>query len=178
MGPINLVLWAGGVVLMWIGYSRARGPWARYQDLKVQNENPPPPPDARAPYPPSVLAQPSRRCSTAVQRSMTIDRPPAAAIAAASQLTPPSWSHRHWAPIATASRAWSTHSSGRRKTSTMSTDPVAATASASVAKAGRPRTVVSFGFTGTQSNPALRRYSNTPNDGRAGFDDAHTTAIR
>jgi len=39
MGPINLVLWVGGVVLMWIGYSRARGPWARYQELKAQDEN-------------------------------------------------------------------------------------------------------------------------------------------
>jgi hypothetical protein len=39
MGPINLVLWIGGVALMAIGYSRARGPWARYQELKAQEEN-------------------------------------------------------------------------------------------------------------------------------------------
>jgi hypothetical protein len=39
MGPINVVLWVGGAVLMAIGYSRARGPWARYQELKAQEEN-------------------------------------------------------------------------------------------------------------------------------------------
>ena len=39
MGPINLILWAGGVVLVWLGYTRARGPWARYQDLKAQDAN-------------------------------------------------------------------------------------------------------------------------------------------
>ena len=39
MGPINLVLWVGGAVLLWLGYTRARGPWARYQDLKAQDEN-------------------------------------------------------------------------------------------------------------------------------------------
>ncbi len=39
MGPINLVLWIGGVALMAIGYSRARGPWARYQELRAQEEN-------------------------------------------------------------------------------------------------------------------------------------------
>ena len=39
MGPINLVLWVGGVALMWLGYARARGPWARYQDLKAQDAN-------------------------------------------------------------------------------------------------------------------------------------------
>lgn len=39
MGPINVVLWVGGVALMAIGYSRARGPWARYQELKAQEEN-------------------------------------------------------------------------------------------------------------------------------------------
>jgi hypothetical protein len=39
MGPINLVLWIGGVALMAIGYSRARGPWARYQELMAQEEN-------------------------------------------------------------------------------------------------------------------------------------------
>jgi hypothetical protein len=39
MAPINVVLWVGGVALMAIGYSRARGPWARYQELKAQEEN-------------------------------------------------------------------------------------------------------------------------------------------
>ena len=39
MGAINLVLWAGGAVLVAIGYLRAKGPWARYQALKAQDEN-------------------------------------------------------------------------------------------------------------------------------------------
>ena len=39
MGAINLVLWAVGVILIIVGYSRARGPWARYQALKAQDEN-------------------------------------------------------------------------------------------------------------------------------------------
>jgi hypothetical protein len=39
MGPINLVLWVGGAALVWLGYARARGPWARYQDLKAQDAN-------------------------------------------------------------------------------------------------------------------------------------------
>jgi hypothetical protein len=39
MGPINIVLWVGGAALMWFGYVRARGPWARYQALKAQDEN-------------------------------------------------------------------------------------------------------------------------------------------
>jgi hypothetical protein len=39
MGPINLILWVGGGALVWLGYMRARGPWARYQDLKAQDEN-------------------------------------------------------------------------------------------------------------------------------------------
>jgi hypothetical protein len=39
MGPINLVLWAGGAVLIAVGYLRARGPWSRYQALKAQDEN-------------------------------------------------------------------------------------------------------------------------------------------
>jgi hypothetical protein len=39
MGPINLILWVGGAVLVWLGYARARGPWARYQDLKAQDAN-------------------------------------------------------------------------------------------------------------------------------------------
>lgn len=39
MGPVNLVLWGLGVALVVIGYTRARGPWARYQALKAQDEN-------------------------------------------------------------------------------------------------------------------------------------------
>jgi hypothetical protein len=39
MGAINLVLWAGGIVLVVFGYTRARGPWSRYQALKLQDEN-------------------------------------------------------------------------------------------------------------------------------------------
>jgi threonine/homoserine/homoserine lactone efflux protein len=39
VGPINLVLWVGGAILLWLGYARARGPWARYQDLKAQDAN-------------------------------------------------------------------------------------------------------------------------------------------
>jgi hypothetical protein len=39
VGAINLVLWAGGIVLVVFGYTRARGPWTRYQALKAQDEN-------------------------------------------------------------------------------------------------------------------------------------------
>lgn len=39
MGPINLLLWGVGVALVVIGYVRARGPWARYQALRAQDEN-------------------------------------------------------------------------------------------------------------------------------------------
>ena len=39
MGPLNVVLWLGGVVLIAIGYTRAKGPWARYQALKEQDAN-------------------------------------------------------------------------------------------------------------------------------------------
>jgi hypothetical protein len=39
MGSINLVLWVGGAVLVAVGYLRAKGPWARYQALKAQDEN-------------------------------------------------------------------------------------------------------------------------------------------
>ncbi len=39
MGPINLLLWGAGVVLVVIGYTRARGPWARYQALKAEDAN-------------------------------------------------------------------------------------------------------------------------------------------
>jgi hypothetical protein len=39
MGPLNLLLWGAGVVLIAVGYSRARGPWARYQQLREQDAN-------------------------------------------------------------------------------------------------------------------------------------------
>lgn len=39
MGVLNIVLWLGGVVLIAVGYVRARGPWSRYQALKAQDEN-------------------------------------------------------------------------------------------------------------------------------------------
>ena len=39
MGPLNVLLWLGGVALIAIGYSRARRPWARYQQLKAQDAN-------------------------------------------------------------------------------------------------------------------------------------------
>jgi hypothetical protein len=39
MGPINIMLWGAGVLLVVVGYTRARGPWARYQALKAQDEN-------------------------------------------------------------------------------------------------------------------------------------------
>jgi hypothetical protein len=39
VGPLNIVLWLAGVVLMVVGYSRARGPWARYRSLKDQDAN-------------------------------------------------------------------------------------------------------------------------------------------
>lgn len=39
MGPLNIVLWLGGVALVALGYSRARGPWSRYQSLKAQDQN-------------------------------------------------------------------------------------------------------------------------------------------
>ena len=39
MGPLNIALWLAGVALIAIGYSRARGPWARYQALRAQDAN-------------------------------------------------------------------------------------------------------------------------------------------
>jgi hypothetical protein len=39
MGAINLICWVLGVVLIVVGYTRARGPWARYQELKAQEAN-------------------------------------------------------------------------------------------------------------------------------------------
>jgi hypothetical protein len=39
MGAINLLCWVLGVVLIVVGYTRAKGPWARYQQLKAQEAN-------------------------------------------------------------------------------------------------------------------------------------------
>jgi hypothetical protein len=39
VGLLNLVLWGAGVALIVIGYTRARGPLARYQALKEQDAN-------------------------------------------------------------------------------------------------------------------------------------------
>jgi hypothetical protein len=39
MGPLNLVLWGVGIVLIVGGYLRAREPWRRYQALKAQDQN-------------------------------------------------------------------------------------------------------------------------------------------
>ena len=39
MGALNLILLALGVATIAFGYWRARGPWARYQALKAQDEN-------------------------------------------------------------------------------------------------------------------------------------------
>ena len=33
------LLWGAGVVLIAVGYTRARGPWARYQALKAEDQN-------------------------------------------------------------------------------------------------------------------------------------------
>jgi hypothetical protein len=37
--PVNVALWLAGVALIAVGYTRARGPWSRYQALKAQDEN-------------------------------------------------------------------------------------------------------------------------------------------
>ena len=39
MGVLNLVCWGLGVVLIAVGYLRARVPWDRYRALKAQEEN-------------------------------------------------------------------------------------------------------------------------------------------
>jgi uncharacterized membrane protein len=36
---VNVILWVAGVVLVLLGYQRAKGPWARYQQLKEQDAN-------------------------------------------------------------------------------------------------------------------------------------------
>jgi hypothetical protein len=39
MGILNFILIGLGVAAIAAGYARARGPWARYQALKAQDEN-------------------------------------------------------------------------------------------------------------------------------------------
>jgi hypothetical protein len=39
MGLVNLICWSLGVALIAVGYLRAKGPWARYQELKAQEAN-------------------------------------------------------------------------------------------------------------------------------------------
>lgn len=39
MGTVNLLLWGAGIALIVLGYTRARGPWNRYQALKEQDAN-------------------------------------------------------------------------------------------------------------------------------------------
>jgi hypothetical protein len=39
MGPLNIVLWLAGVVLIAAGYRRARGPYQRYMALREQDAN-------------------------------------------------------------------------------------------------------------------------------------------
>ena len=39
MDLVNLVLWGAGIALIVVGYTRARGPMARYQALKQQDAN-------------------------------------------------------------------------------------------------------------------------------------------
>jgi hypothetical protein len=36
---VNLALWIAGIILIGLGYTRARGPWARYQALREQDAN-------------------------------------------------------------------------------------------------------------------------------------------
>jgi hypothetical protein len=39
MSALNVVLWVGGALLIFVGYTRARAPWGRYQALKAQDQN-------------------------------------------------------------------------------------------------------------------------------------------
>ena len=39
MSTTSLVFWLLGVALIAVGYTRARGPWSRYQALREQQEN-------------------------------------------------------------------------------------------------------------------------------------------
>jgi hypothetical protein len=39
MSAINVVLWVAGVVLVLLGWQRARGPWSRLQSLRAEDAN-------------------------------------------------------------------------------------------------------------------------------------------
>lgn len=39
MGALSLVLLAVGIALIALGYTRAKGPWWRYRELKAQDDN-------------------------------------------------------------------------------------------------------------------------------------------
>jgi hypothetical protein len=39
VGLLNLALWAAGVILIAVGYTRAKGPYARYLALRDQDAN-------------------------------------------------------------------------------------------------------------------------------------------
>jgi len=39
LSALNVALWVAGAVLIVVGYTRARGPWSRYQALKAQDQN-------------------------------------------------------------------------------------------------------------------------------------------
>jgi len=39
MGILNLLLWGAGIALIAVGYTRARGPMARYNAMKEQDAN-------------------------------------------------------------------------------------------------------------------------------------------
>jgi hypothetical protein len=39
VGPLNLLLWGLGVVLIVVGYTRAAPAWRRYSALRAQDEN-------------------------------------------------------------------------------------------------------------------------------------------
>ncbi len=39
MSAVNVVLIGGGLILIGVGWSRARGPWARYRALRAEDEN-------------------------------------------------------------------------------------------------------------------------------------------
>jgi uncharacterized membrane protein len=36
---VNIALWVAGIALVALGYTRARGPWSRYQALKEEDAN-------------------------------------------------------------------------------------------------------------------------------------------
>jgi hypothetical protein len=36
---VNIALWIGGIALIAVGYTRAKGPWSRLQALKEQDAN-------------------------------------------------------------------------------------------------------------------------------------------